>query len=131
MRNRITRGKGIALAAAFALVLTACSSNGADETTTTAAATETTAAATETTAAATETTAAATETTAAAQDDMVIGLSLNSRASAIFVALAQYLVDYSAEYGEEIGRNITVIETVADDDPTRQNADIDDLISQG
>jgi len=57
----------MSLAAAIALTFTACGGDDkAEETTTTAAATETTAAATETTAAATETTAAGTETTAAA-----------------------------------------------------------------
>ena len=65
--SKITRRRVLAGVVALAATagLAACGSKKAEETTTTAAATETTAAATETTAAATETTAAATETTAA------------------------------------------------------------------
>lgn len=115
-RRRASARQGLGLFLALALVASACGSSSDD-----AASTEV------------DTTEAADATSAAPAEgeDIVIGLSLNSRASAIFVALAGYLESYSATYGDEIGRSITVVETVADDDPTRQNADIDDLISQG
>lgn len=129
-RRRVTRRRGLALVLAMALVAAACSSGSGDTSTTEAADDAVTTAAPADDGGGTATEDDATPP-AEGGEDIVIGLSLNSRASAIFVALAGYLVDYSATYGEEIGRNITVVETVADDDPTRQNADIDDLISQG
>lgn len=108
---------------ALSLVVSACGGG--------TAATQSAAPATATTAPATAAPATSEPSEATGGKDIVIGLSLNSRASAIFVALAEYLKRYSADYGKQIGRDISVVETVADDDPTRQNADINDLISKG
>ena len=62
--------------------------------------------------------------------DVTIGLSWNVKDDALIVAWEDYMVEYSKEYGIENGLNIDWIINVADRDPSRQNANIEDLIVQ-
>ena len=62
--------------------------------------------------------------------EVTVGLAWNVKDDALIVAWEDYMVEYSKEYGRENGLNIKWIINVADRDPSRQNANIEDLIVQ-
>ena len=64
-------------------------------------------------------------TTTEGEETYTIGLSWNRRDEALIIAWEDYLQLHGEEYGLEFVIN------VADGDPLRQNANIEDLISQG
>lgn len=60
---------------------------------------------------------------------IVVGLSWNRKDQSLITAWEDYMKAYSKEYGNKIGREFRWICNVADGDPTRQDANIRDLIS--
>ena len=80
-----------------------------------------------------ETAGAAEESAETAGDglrEVTVGLSWNVKDDALIVAWEDYMVAYSEEHGRENGLDINWIINVADRDPSRQNANIEDLIVQ-
>jgi len=61
---------------------------------------------------------------------ITVGLAWNVKDDSLIVAWEDYMVAYSKEYGSKIGREYKWIINVADRDPSRQNANIEDLIAQ-
>lgn len=72
----------------------------------------------------------ATEPEEGMAEPIVVGLAWNEKNANLIVAWEDYMVDYSKEYGQKIGREFKWIINVADGDPSRQNANIEDLITQ-
>ncbi|MHC2297955.1 sugar ABC transporter substrate-binding protein [Rhizobium mongolense] len=64
-------------------------------------------------------------------EDKTIGLSWNSKENEIVGKWEEYLQSEAAKQGKEAGINFKFIINVADNDPTRQAANIEDLINQG
>lgn len=62
--------------------------------------------------------------------EYTVGLAWNVKDDALIVAWEDYMVAYAEEYGNELGIKINWIINVADRDPSRQNANIEDLIVQ-
>jgi len=61
---------------------------------------------------------------------ITVGLAWNVKDDSLIVAWEDYMVAYSKDYGKKIGREFKWIINVADRDPSRQNANIEDLIAQ-
>lgn len=78
----------------------------------------------------TESSSSAEESSGDGLKDVTIGLAWNVKDDALIVAWEDYMVAYSKEHGPENGLNIDWIINVADRDPSRQNANIEDLIVQ-
>ncbi|MDT6942434.1 sugar ABC transporter substrate-binding protein [Brucella pseudogrignonensis] len=68
---------------------------------------------------------------AAHAEDKTIGLSWNSKENEIVGKWEEYLQSEAAKQGKEADINFKFIINVADNDPTRQAANIEDLINQG
>lgn len=68
---------------------------------------------------------------ALAADKKVIGLSWNSKENEIVTKWEEYLQAEARTQGAAQGLDISFIINVADNDPTRQAANIEDLINQG
>jgi ABC-type sugar transport system substrate-binding protein len=66
----------------------------------------------------------------AAPKPITVGLAWNVKDDSLIVAWEDYMVAYSKDYGKKIGREFKWIINVADRDPSRQNANIEDLIAQ-
>ncbi|NTF16503.1 sugar ABC transporter substrate-binding protein [Agrobacterium tumefaciens] len=64
-------------------------------------------------------------------EDKTIGLSWNSKENEIVGKWEDYLQSEAAKQGKEAGISFKFIINVADNDPTRQAANIEDLINQG
>jgi len=62
--------------------------------------------------------------------EVTVGLSWNVKDDTLIVAWEDYMVEHSKEYGRENGLDISWIINVADRDPSRQNANIEDMIVQ-
>ncbi len=62
--------------------------------------------------------------------EVTVGLSWNVKDDTLIVAWEDYMVEHSKEYGRENGLDINWIINVADRDPSRQNANIEDMIVQ-
>ncbi|RUX21508.1 sugar ABC transporter substrate-binding protein, partial [Mesorhizobium sp. M7A.F.Ca.US.011.01.1.1] len=63
--------------------------------------------------------------------DLTIGFSWNSKQEPIVYAWEKYLKSEAEAQGKGAGVNIKFVFNVADNDPTRQAANIEDLINQG
>jgi len=74
-----------------------------------------------------ETPAATTEAPAAQAETFKVGLSWNEKN----IALVQAWQDYMQQLAEEEGLNVEWVINVADNDPSRQASNIEDLINQG
>jgi ribose transport system substrate-binding protein len=61
---------------------------------------------------------------------ITVGLAWNVKDDSLIVAWEDYMLAYSKDYGKKIGREYKWIINVADRDPARQNANIEDLIAQ-
>jgi ABC-type sugar transport system substrate-binding protein len=61
---------------------------------------------------------------------IVVGLSWNEKGQPLVVAWEDYMKLHGEEVSKQLGRKIEWVVTVADSDPMRQNAQIEDLISQ-
>ncbi|WP_394890489.1 sugar ABC transporter substrate-binding protein [Mesorhizobium sp. AaZ16] len=68
---------------------------------------------------------------AAQAEEKAIGLAWNSKENEIVVAWEKYMQSEAAAQGKEAGIDFKFIINVADNDPTRQAANIEDLINQG
>jgi ribose transport system substrate-binding protein len=62
---------------------------------------------------------------------ITIGLSWNERIQSLVQAWQDYMEQYSAEFGAKWNVQFEWVVNVADSDPVRQNANIQDLITQG
>lgn len=65
-----------------------------------------------------------------AAEKKVIGLSWNAKENAIVLAWERYMMDEAKKQGPEAGYELEFVINVADADPTRQAANIEDLINQ-
>lgn len=70
-------------------------------------------------------------TSATAAEEKVIGLSWNAKENAIVGAWERYMLQEAERQGKEAGIDFKFVINVADADPTRQAANIEDLINQG
>lgn len=68
---------------------------------------------------------------AAHAEEKTIGLSWNSKENEIVGKWEEYLQSEAARQGKEAGIEFKFVINVADNDPTRQAANIEDLINQG
>lgn len=68
---------------------------------------------------------------AMAAEKKVIGLSWNAKENAIVLAWERYMIQEAKIQGAEAGYDFKFAINVADADPTRQAANIEDLINQG
>ncbi|MEM8663110.1 MAG: sugar ABC transporter substrate-binding protein, partial [Pseudomonadota bacterium] len=69
--------------------------------------------------------------TAQAAEKKVIGLSWNAKENAIVAAWERYMLAEAERQGPDAGYDFDLVINVADADPTRQAANIEDLINQG
>lgn len=67
--------------------------------------------------------------TVSAAKSVVVGLAWNRKDQSLVVAWEDYMKAYAKEYGAKTGRDFRWIVNVADGDPSRQDANIRDLIS--
>lgn len=66
-----------------------------------------------------------------AAEEKVIGLAWNAKENAIVTAWERYMLAEAERQGPEAGYDFSFVINVADADPTRQAANIEDLINQG
>lgn len=64
-------------------------------------------------------------------EPITIGFSFPQQENEFWMSIDAFLKKYAEEYGNRIGRKINLAITTAAADPSRQNADIEDLINRG